>query len=236
MVSLALVAFLLHAAPGGAPPVPSDCEVEQSQDLSGKLHFPLFFVDARCAGESVAYLCTDTKCLKDPCGGAEGSAPQLLQVAKPAHSRSKGAKRPRAHGKKAKKAESSAASKSGAGGGASGEALALFLRGGQKQTQVVTISSRAGQPGCRPLRGLEQVLVDATNKGVKIGETLGRSGELDAIKGSSLVLTRGLYVGGDEPGAPSHGYLLIRAKISSTQLKFASASRKSADAVRFGRH
>ena len=51
---------------------------------------------------------------------------------------------------------------------------------------------------------------------------------------SSVVLTRGLYVGGDSPGGPSHGYLRISAKILGSKLKFKSASRKSADAVQFG--
>ena len=101
MVSLALIAVLLHTAPAGAPPVPSDCEIEQTQDLSAKLHFGLSFVDARCAGESVAYLCTDTKCLKDPCGGMEGQAPRLLMVAKAPRARGKrGAKKSRSHSKK----------------------------------------------------------------------------------------------------------------------------------------
>jgi|GEM_PF-5475857 len=230
----ALIAVLLHAAPAGAPPVPSDCEIEQTEDLSAKLHFGLSFVDARCAGESVAYLCTDTKCLKDPCGGMEGQAPRLLMVAKAPRARGKrGAKRSRSRGKKSTPKAGATADKK-ASGGASGDGLAIFLRGTQDASQVVAISARAGQPGCRPFSGLEQVLVDATNKGVKIGETLGKAGTLDVIKGSSVVLTRGLYVGGDEPGAPSHGYLRIRAKISGSKLKFTGASRKSADAVQFG--
>lgn len=231
MVSLALLTLLLHAAPSGAPPVPSDCRAEETQELTRKVHFPLFYVDARCAGEEVAYLCTDTRCLKNPCGGAEGMVPRLLQIKGASRSHAKRSGRSRgSHAKKSKSKAKSEAPPSGAWG----EALALLLRGPEDALQVVTLSAKAGQPGCRPFSGLEQVLVEATNKRVKIGERLGRSGVRDQLKGHSVVLTRGLYVGGDVPGGPSHGYLQIRAKLSGKKLKFSSATRKSADAIRFG--
>jgi hypothetical protein len=189
-----------------------------------KLHLTLTFTEAHCAGEPVSYLCTDSRCLKDPCGGYDAEAPRLSSLGSAARSsRKKGGK---SHGKRSKRGAKAS----------EGELPAILLRGSERTSQVVLLGARNGTPTCRLVKGLDQVLVDAINKRVKIGERLGKSGERDVLHGHSLTLIRGLYVGGDVPGGPSHGYLRIHAKITKTKLKMTGAARVSQDAIRFGHH
>lgn len=136
-----LVAFALTAA----PPVPSDCQVDQSHDVAHTLQF----VETRCAGEKVVYLCSEQKCVKDPCGGYEGDAPSLVGVGSP--SRASGGKRSKASPiRSAKRSHGKLAATS------ADELPALFTRGPEHALQVVSLSVSNGAPTCHLVRGLDE--------------------------------------------------------------------------------